>query len=116
MLNTKQEAIQEKLQDIYRVIKVENIEDITNQITGKTVTRHSFLNNLVTYLTGFCYELIEHYQLTSSEDYNVTYVLQTLSSEEKDTLDATVFLLEWAVTKLALSFRLDPEAVKKVII
>lgn len=116
MLNEKQNLIQEKLQDIYRVIKVENIEDITKQITEKTVSRHSFLNNLVTYMTGFCYELIEHYQLTSSEDYNVTYVLQTLSSAETDTLDATVFLLEWAITKLALSFGLGPEEVKKVII
>lgn len=116
MLNEKQKVIQEKLQDIYRVIKVENIEDITKHVTGKKMNRHSFLNNLVTYLTGFCYELIEHYQLTSSEDYNVTYVLQTLSSAETDTLDSTVFLLEWAVTKLALSFVLDPEEVKKVII
>ena len=116
MLNEKQKVIQEKLQDIYRVIKVENIEVITEQVTGKKMNRHSFLNNLVTYLTGFCYELIEHYQLTSSEDYNVTYVLETLSSAETDTLDSTVFLLEWAVTKLALSFGLDPEEVKKVII
>lgn len=114
MLNAKQEAIQEKLKDIYRVIKVENIEDITNQITGKTVTRHSFLNNLVTYMIGNCYQLIERYQLTSNEDYNVTYVLQTLSSEETDTLDATVFLLEWAISKLALSFGLDPNKLKEV--
>ena len=116
MLNEKQVLIKEKLQDIYRVIKVENIEDITEQVTGKKMNRHSFLNNLVTYMTGFCYELIENYQLTSSEDYNVTYVLETLSSAETDTLDSTVFLLEWAVTKLALSFGLDPEEVKKVII
>lgn len=113
MLNAKQETIQEKLQDIYRVVKFEGIEDVTAQVTGKKLSRHSFLNNLVTYMTGYCYELIENYQLTSNEDYNVTYVLQTLSSEEKDTLDATVFLLEWAVTKLALSFGLDPEDVKR---
>ena len=116
MLNEKQKVIQEKLQDIYRVIKVENIEDITSRVTGKTVSRHSFLNNLVTHMIGYCYQLIENYQLTSSEDYNVTYVLETLSSAETDTLDSTVFLLEWAVTKLALSFGLDPEEVKKVII
>ena len=29
MLNEKQVLIKEKMQDIYRVIKVENIEDIT---------------------------------------------------------------------------------------
>ncbi|WP_239774650.1 hypothetical protein [Mammaliicoccus sp. N-M50] len=116
MVNEKQKVIQEKLQDIYRVIKVENIEVITQQVTGKTLGRKQFLDNLVTYLTGFSYELIEHYQLTSSEDYNVTYVLQTLSNAETDTLDSTVFLLEWAITKLALSFGLDPEEdVKKVI-
>ncbi|WP_239733688.1 hypothetical protein [Mammaliicoccus sp. M-M49] len=113
MLNTKQETIQEKLQDIYRVVKFESIEEISVQVTGKTVSRHSFLNNLVIYMTGYCYELIENHQLTSNEDYNVTYVLQTLSSEETDTLDATVFLLEWAVTKLALSFGLDTEDVKR---
>ncbi|MGF2097670.1 hypothetical protein ACQUFT_09190 [Mammaliicoccus lentus] len=116
MLNEKQKVTQEKLQDIYRVIKVENIEVITEQVTAKKMNRHSFLNNLVTYMTGYCYELIDNYQLTSSEDYNVTYVLETLSSAETDTLDSTVFLLEWAVTKLALSFGLDPEEVKKVII
>ncbi|WQJ73424.1 hypothetical protein P3U44_11245 [Mammaliicoccus sciuri] len=116
MVNEKQKVIQEKLEDVYRVTKVENIEGITNQVTGKTVTRHSFLNNLVTYLTGYCYELIENYQLTSGETYNVSYVLETLSNAETDTLDATVFLLEWAITKLALSFGLDPEEVKKVII
>ena len=113
MLNAKQEVIKEKLEDIYRVIKVENIEVITQQVTGKKMNRHSFLNNLVTYMTGYSYELIESYQLTTSEDYNVSYVLQTLSSEEKDTLDATVFLLEWAVTKLAITFGLDPEDVKR---
>lgn len=113
MLNEKQNLIQEKLEDIYRVIKVENIEVITEQVTGKKMNRHSFLNNLVTYMTGYSYELIESYQLTSSEGYNVSYVLQTLSSEEKDTLDATVFLLEWAVTKLAITFGLDPEDVKR---
>ena len=116
MLNAKQEVIKEKLEDIYRVIKVENIEVITEQVTGKALGRKQFLDNLVTFMIGYCYELIENYQLTSSEDYNVTYVLETLSSAETDTLDSTVFLLEWAVTKLALSFGLDPEEVKKVII
>lgn len=113
MLNEKQNLIQEKLEDIYRVVKFEGIEEVSVQVTGKKLSRHSFLNNLVTYMTGYCYELIENYQLTSNEDYNVTYVLQTLSSEETDTLDATVFLLEWAVTKLALSFGLDSEDVKR---
>ena len=113
MLNEKQNLIQEKLEDIYRVVKFEGIEEVSVQVTGKKLSRHSFLNNLVTYLTGFCYELIEHYQLTSSEDYNVTYVLETLSSAETDTLDSTVFLLEWAVTKLAITFGLDPEDVKR---
>ena len=117
MLNAKQEVIKEKLDDIYRVIKVENIEDITSRVTGKTVSRHSFLNNLVTYMTGYCYELIENYQLTSSEDYNVSYVLQALSDEEPETLRDTEFLLEWAISKLAYAFGLDPEEdVKKVII
>ena len=116
MFNEKQNLIQEKLEDIYRVVKFEGIEEVSVQVTGKKLSRHSFLNNLVTYMTGYCYELIENYQLTSNEDYNVTYVLQTLSSAETDTLDSTVFLLEWAVTKLALSFGLDPEEVKKVII
>ncbi len=114
MLNTKQEAIQEKLKDIYRVIKVENIEDITKQVTGKALGRKQFLDNLVTFMIGYCYELIENYQLTSNEDYNVSYVLETLSSEETDTLDATVFLLEWAISKLALSFGLDPNKLKEV--
>lgn len=115
MLNTKQEAIQEKLKDIYRVIKVENIEDITKQVTGKTVTRHSFLNNLVTYMIGNCYQLIEHYQLNSSEMFNVSFVLESLAGEELDTIEETEFLLEWAISKLAYAFGLDPEDVKKVI-
>ena len=114
MLNAKQETIQEKLKDIYRVIKVENIEDITSRVTNKTVSRHSFLNNLVTYMTGYCYELIENYQLTSSEDYNVSYVLQALSDEEPETLRATEFLLEWAITKLAYAFGLDTIEIKEV--
>lgn len=108
MLNEKQKVIQEKLQDIYRVIKVENIEDITKQVTEKVLGRKQFLDNLVTFMIGYCYELIEDYQLTTSEDFNVSYVLETISSAETDTLDATVFLLEWAISKLALSFRLDP--------
>ncbi|MFV5937273.1 hypothetical protein ACLIJS_04220 [Mammaliicoccus sciuri] len=115
MLNSKQETIQEKLQDIYRVVNFEGIEEVSVQVTGKTVSKHSFLNNLVTYMTGYCYRLIENHQLTSGETYSVSYVLESLSSAETDTLDATVFLLEWAVTKLALSFGLDPEDVKKVI-
>lgn len=114
MLNAKQETIQEKLKDIYRVIKVENIEDITSRVTNKTVSRHSFLNNLVTYMTGYCYELIENYQLTSSEDYNVSYVLQALSDEEPETLRDTEFLLEWAISKLAYAFELDPIEIKEV--
>ncbi len=114
MVNEKQKVIQEKLQDIYRVVKFEGIEDVTAQVTGKKMNRHKFLKNLVTYLTGYCYEL-EHYHLTSSEDFNVSYVLESLSSAETDTLDSTIFLLEWAVTKLALWFGLDPQDVKKVI-
>ncbi len=113
MLNDKQNLIQEKLQDIYRVIKVENIEDITKQVTGKTLGRKQFLDNLVTYLTGYSYELIEHYQLTSNEDYNVSYVLQALSDEEPETLRDTEFLLEWAISKLAYAFGLDPQDVKR---
>lgn len=117
MLNTKQETIQEKLKDIYRVIKVENIEDITKQVTGKALGRKQFLDNLVTFMIGYCYELIENYQLTSSEDFNVSYVLQALSDEEPETLRDTEFLLEWAISKLAYAFGLDPEEdVKKVII
>ncbi|WP_204201123.1 hypothetical protein [Mammaliicoccus sciuri] len=114
MLNTKQEAIQEKLQDIYRVIKVENIEGITNQITGKTVTRHSFLNNLVTYMIGNCYQLIEHYQLNSSEMFNVSFVLESLAGEELDTIEDTEFLIEWAISKLSYAFGLDPTKLKEV--
>ena len=114
MLNAKQEVIKEKLEDIYRVIKVENIEIITEQVTGKKMNRHSFLNNLVTYMTGYSYELIESYQLTTSEDYNVSYVLQALSDEEPETLRDTEFLLEWAISKLAYAFGLDPIEIKEV--
>ena len=114
MLNTKQETVQGKLQDIYRVIKVENIEDITKHVTGKALGRKQFLDNLVTYMTGYCYELIENYQLTSSEDYNVSYVLQALSDEEPETLRDTEFLLEWAISKLAYAFGLDPIEIKEV--
>ena len=96
-------------------MKFEGIEEVSIQVTGKTLTRHKFLKNLVTYTMGYCHQLIEHYQLTTSEDFNVSYVLESLSSTETDTLDSTIFLLEWAVTKLALSFGLDPEDVKKVI-
>ncbi len=113
MLNTKQEAIQEKLQDIYRVIKVENIEVITQQVTGKTVTRQSFLNNLVTYMIGNCYQFIEDYQLDSSEMFNVSFVLESLAGEELDTIEDTEFLLEWAISKLAYAFGLSPILIKK---
>lgn len=113
MLNEKQVLIKEKLEDIYRVIKVENIEDITKKVTGKALGRKQFLDNLVTYITGYCYELIENYQLTSNEDYNVSYVLQALSDEESETLRDTEFLLEWAISKLAYAFGLDPKNVKR---
>ena len=114
MLNEKQKVIQEKLEDIYRVIKVENIEVITQQVTGKALGRKQFLDNLVTFMIGYCYRLIEDYQLTTSEDFNVSYVLETISSAETDTLDATVFLLEWAISKLAYAFGLDPIEIKEV--
>ena len=113
MLNEKQELIKEKLQDIYRVIKVENIEDITKQVTGKVLGRKQFLDNLVTFMIGYCYELIEDYQLTTSEDFNVSYVLESLSNDETESLSDVEFLLEWAVTKLAITFGLDPEDVKR---
>lgn len=113
MLNAKQEVTKEKLQDIYRVIKVENIEDITSRVTNKTVSRHSFLNNLVTYMIGNCYQLIERYQLNSSEMFNVSFVLESLAGEELDTIEDTEFLLEWAISKLAYAFGLDPEDVKR---
>ncbi|WP_239740926.1 hypothetical protein [Mammaliicoccus sp. M-M45] len=116
MLNEKQKVIQEKLQDIYRVTKVENIEGITKQVTGKALGRKQFLDNLVTYMIGYCYKLTERYQLTTSEDFNVSYVLQALSDEEPETLRDTEFLLEWAISKLAYAFGLDPQDVKKVII
>ena len=114
MLNEKQVLIKEKMQDIYRVIKVENIEVITEQVTGKALGRKQFLDNLVTFMIGYCYELIENYQLTSSEDYNVSYVLQALSDEEPETLRDTEFLLEWAISKLAYAFGLDPIEIKEV--
>ena len=114
MLNEKQKLIQEKLEDIYRVVKFEGIEDVTAQVTAKKMNRHKFLKNLVTYMTGYCYELIEHYQLTSSEDYNVSYVLQVLSDEEPETLRDTEFLLEWAISKLAYAFGLDTIEIKEV--
>ncbi|WP_239724904.1 MULTISPECIES: hypothetical protein [unclassified Mammaliicoccus] len=112
MLNEKQVLIKEKMQDIYRVIKVENIEDITKQVTGKALGRKQFLDNLVTFMIGYCYRLIEDYQLTTSEDFNVSYVLQALSDEEHETLRDTEFLLEWAISKLAYAFELDPQDVK----
>ena len=114
MLNEKQNLIQEKLEDIYRVVKFEGIEEVSVQVTGKTVSRHSFLNNLVTHMIGYCYQLIEHYQLTISEDYNVSYVLQALSDEEPETLRDTEFLLEWAISKLAYAFGLDTIEIKEV--
>lgn len=114
MLNAKQEVIKEKLEDVYRVVKVEDIESITNQVTGKTVTRHSFLENLVTYMTGYCYHLIENYQLNSSEMFNVSFVLESLAGEELDTIEDTEFLIEWAISKLAYAFGLDPNKLKEV--
>lgn len=114
MLNAKQEVIKEKLEDIYRVTKVENIEDITKQITGKVLGRKQFLDNLVTHMIGYCYRLTERYQLTTSEDFNVSYVLQALSDEEPETLRDTEFLLEWAISKLAYAFGLDPNKLKEV--
>ena len=114
MLNEKQVLIKEKLQDIYRVIKVENIEVITEQVTGKALGRKQFLDNLVTFMIGYCYRLIEDYQLTTSEDFNVSYVLQAISDEEHETLRDTEFLLEWAISKLAYAFELDPIEIKEV--
>ncbi|PTI86289.1 hypothetical protein [Mammaliicoccus vitulinus] len=114
MLNAKQELIKEKLEDIYRVAKVEDIESITNQVTGKTVTRQSFLNNLVTYMIGNCYQLIERYQLNSSEMFNVSFVLESLAGEELDTIEDTEFLLDWAISKLAYAFGLSPNKLKEV--
>lgn len=114
MLNEKQMVIQEKLQDIYRVIKVENIEDITKQVTGKKMNRHKFLENLVTYMTGYYYELIENYQLTSSEDFNVSYVLESLSNDETESVSDVEYLLEWSISKLAYAFGLDPNKLKEV--
>lgn len=112
MLNEKQVLIKEKLEDIYRVIKVENIEVITEQVTGKALGRKQFLDNLVTFMIGYCYQLIEHYQLTSSEMLNISYVLESLAGEELDTVEDIEFLLEWSINKLAFTFGLDPEDVK----
>lgn len=114
MINAKQESIQEKLKDIHRVIKVENIEVITQQVTGKKMNRHKFLENLVTYMTGYCYELIENYQLTSSEDFNVSYVLESLSNDETESVSDVEYLLEWSISKLAYAFGLDPNKLKEV--
>ncbi len=114
MLNTKQEAIQEKLKDIYRVIKVENIEDITKQVTGKALGRKQFLDNLVIHMIGYCYRLIERYQLTSSEDFNVSYVLESLSNDETESISDVEYLLEWSISKLAYAFGLDPNKLKEV--
>lgn len=113
MVNEKQKVIQEKLQDIYRVVKFEGIEDVTAQVTGKKMNKHKFLKNLVIYTIGYCYRLIERYQLTTSEDFNVSYVLQALSDEEPETLRDTEFILEWAISKLAYAFGLDPQDVKR---
>lgn len=114
MLNAKQETIQEKLQDIYRVVKFEGIEDVTAQVTGKALGRKQFLDNLVTYLTGYCYELIENYQLTSSEDFNVSYVLESLSNDETESVSDVEYLLEWSISKLSYAFGLDPNKLKEV--
>ncbi|PTI34568.1 hypothetical protein BU074_13220 [Mammaliicoccus vitulinus] len=114
MLNEKQELIKEKLEDIYRVIKAENIEDIAKQITGKALGRKQFLDNLVTYMIGNCYQLIERYQLNSSEMFNVSFVLESLAGEELDTIEDTEFLIEWSISKLAYAFGLDPIEIKEV--
>lgn len=114
MLNEKQKVIQEKLEDIYRVVKFKGIEEVSIQVTGKTLTRHKFLKNLVAYTMGYCHQLIEHYQLTSSEDFNVSYVLETLSDEETDSVSDIEYLLEWAISKLAYVFGLDPNKLKEV--
>ncbi|MFI3130631.1 hypothetical protein [Mammaliicoccus sciuri] len=112
MLNEKQKVIQEKLEDIYRAVKFKEIEDVSVQVTGKTLSRHKFLNNLVAYTMGYCHQLIEHYQLTSSEDFNVSFVLESLSNEETESLSEVEYLLEWAITKLAYAFGLDPNTME----
>lgn len=114
MLNEKQKIIQEKLEDIYRVTQVENIEGITSRVTGKKTSRQDFLENLIAYTMGYCHQLIEHHELTTSEDHTVSYVLETLSNEDCNTLEETEFLIEWAINKLALTFGLDLAVVKKV--
>lgn len=112
MLNEKQKVIQEKLEDIYRAVKFKEIKNVSVQVTGKSLTRHKFLKNLVAYTMGYCHQLIEHYQLTSNENFNVSFVLESLSNEETESLSEVEYLLEWAITKLALSFGLDPQDVK----
>lgn len=114
MLNEKQKVIQEKLEDIYRAVKFKEIEDVSVQVTGKTLSRHKFLKNLVAYTMGYCHQLIEHYQLTSSEDFNVSFVLESLSNEETESLSEVEYLLEWAISKLAFAFELDPNKLKEV--
>lgn len=114
MLNEKQKVIQEKLEDIYRAVKFKDIEEVSVQVTGKTVSRHKFLKNLVAYTMGYCYGLIEHCELTSSEDFNVSLVLESLSNEETESLSEIEYLLEWAITKLAYAFGLDPNKLKEV--
>lgn len=114
MLNEKQKVIQEKLEDIYRAVKYEGIEDVAIQVTGKKLSRHNFLKKLVAYTMGYCYQLIEHYQLTSSEDFNVSYVLESLSNDETGSLSDVEYLLEWAISKLAYAFGLDPNKLKEV--
>ena len=113
MLNEKQKVIQEKLEDIYRAVKYEGIEDVAIQVTGKRLSRHNFLKKLVAYTMGYCHQLIEHYQLTSSEDFNVSYVLESLSNDETESLSDVEYLLEWSISKLAYAFGLDPEDVKR---
>ncbi len=114
MLNEKQKVIQEKLEDIYRVVKFKGIEEVSIQVTGKTLTRHKFLKNLVVYTIGYCHQLIEHYHLNSSEDFNVSYVLESLSNDETESLSDVEYLLEWAIAKLAYAFGLDPKKLKEV--
>ncbi|MCD8894286.1 hypothetical protein K2V62_06195 [Mammaliicoccus sciuri] len=114
MLNEKQKVIQEKLEDIYRVVKFKDIEEVSVQVTGKILSRHKFLKNLVAYTMGYCHQLIEHYQLTSSEDFNVSFVLESLSNDETESVSGVEYLLEWSISKLAYALGLDPNKLKEV--
>ncbi|WP_210133552.1 hypothetical protein [Staphylococcus sp. GDY8P197P] len=65
-------------------------------------------------MIGYCYRLIERYQLTSSEDFNVSYVLESLSNDETESISDVEYLLEWSISKLAYAFGLDPNKLKEV--